>query len=88
MNKELKNGTSMSAPHASGCVALLLSALKAQSIPYSQHLIRRALENTARPLNGNNDVQFISFSFCFILFHKKMHNFFFKKNRNFVLEMV
>lgn len=45
---QLMNGTSMSSPHTSGCVALLLSALKAEQISYNPHVIRRALENTAR----------------------------------------
>jgi len=43
----LMNGTSMSSPNVAGCVALLLSALKAQNIPYSPYSIRRSLENTA-----------------------------------------
>lgn len=47
---QLMNGTSMSCPHASGCVALLLSALKAQNITYTPHAIKRALENTAENL--------------------------------------
>ena len=47
---QLMNGTSMSCPHASGCVALLVSALKAQGIAYTAHAIKRALENTAENL--------------------------------------
>jgi tripeptidyl-peptidase-2 len=41
------NGTSMSSPNVAGCVALLLSGLKAQNIPFSPYSIRRSLENTA-----------------------------------------
>ncbi len=41
------NGTSMSSPNVAGCVALLLSGLKAQKIPFSPFSIRRSLENTA-----------------------------------------
>ncbi|XP_076034964.1 tripeptidyl-peptidase II isoform X2 [Oratosquilla oratoria] len=47
---QLMNGTSMAAPHATGCVGLLVSALKQQSIPYSPYSIRRAIQNTALPL--------------------------------------
>uniref|UniRef100_A0A1B6LQD6 Tripeptidyl-peptidase 2 n=1 Tax=Graphocephala atropunctata TaxID=36148 RepID=A0A1B6LQD6_9HEMI len=44
---QLINGTSMASPHAAGCVALLLSGLKAQGLPYSPYSVKRALENTA-----------------------------------------
>jgi len=46
------NGTSMSSPHAAGCVALLLSACKAMGIVVNANRIRRAMENTARKMDG------------------------------------
>lgn len=43
----LMNGTSMAAPNACGSIALVLSALKAQKIAFTPHLIRRAVTATA-----------------------------------------
>ncbi len=45
-------GTSMASPNACGALAALLSALKATKTPYSPWSVRRALQNTARRVEG------------------------------------
>lgn len=44
---QLKSGTSMASPNLCGCLALVLSSLKQQSIYYTPYSIKRALENTS-----------------------------------------
>lgn len=53
----LMNGTSMASPHACGCVALLLSACKAEGIPISPPRIQRAIENSAKFMPGLSSLQ-------------------------------
>ena len=53
----LMNGTSMASPSCTGCVALLLAACQAQGLAVSPAAIRRALENTAVPVEGLSPLQ-------------------------------
>jgi tripeptidyl-peptidase-2 len=49
---QLMNGTSMSAPNLTGCIALVLGALKASRVAYTPQRVRQALIATAAPLPG------------------------------------
>jgi tripeptidyl-peptidase II len=46
------NGTSMSSPNATGCIALLLSACKANNIKVSPASMKRIVENSAKLIDG------------------------------------
>ncbi|GER51008.1 tripeptidyl-peptidase [Striga asiatica] len=52
-HRRFMNGTSMSSPCASGGVALLLSAMKAEGVPVSPYSVREALENTSVPVGSS-----------------------------------
>lgn len=49
--KRLMNGTSMASPSAAGAIAAMVSYLKRHNIPYTSDVVRRAIENSARPLS-------------------------------------
>ena len=53
--RTLMNGTSMASPNACGGWALLVSCLKARGATASPELIRRACENTAKPIGDTSD---------------------------------
>ncbi len=54
---QLMNGTSMSSPNAAGCIALILSAAKAEGVKVTPARLKRALMNCAGNLNGLSNLQ-------------------------------
>jgi len=51
---QIGSGTSNAAPFVSGAAALLISAAKAENLPYTPHTLKRALELSALPLDGGS----------------------------------
>ena len=54
---QLMNGTSMASPYATGCVAWLMGACRAENISWTPVRIRRALENTAQVLPNRSPLE-------------------------------
>ncbi|KAI8969157.1 hypothetical protein BDF20DRAFT_826714 [Mycotypha africana] len=60
LNKmDLKNGTSMSSPNACGCIALLISALKANNYTYTPYRLKNAVVQTSKSVDDPLNVGFI-----------------------------
>ena len=51
------NGTSMSSPNATGCIALLLSAAKAEGIKVTPSRLKQAVMNSATMMDGLSSLQ-------------------------------
>jgi len=51
-SSQLMNGTSMSSPNCCGCIALIISALKANNIQYTPYRITKAIQRTAKDINN------------------------------------
>ncbi|KAI8365920.1 subtilase family-domain-containing protein [Radiomyces spectabilis] len=56
---DLKNGTSMSSPNACGCIALMVSALKAEKRQFTPFRLKTAVVQTAKSVNDPQNVGFI-----------------------------
>ncbi|KAI9495709.1 hypothetical protein BDB00DRAFT_870251 [Zychaea mexicana] len=56
---DLKNGTSMSSPNACGCVALLVSGLKAKNQSHTPYRLKTAIVQTGKSVNDPLNVGFI-----------------------------
>ncbi|KAJ1964335.1 hypothetical protein IWQ62_002962 [Dispira parvispora] len=56
---QLLNGTSMSSPNCCGCIALLLSGLKATGISYTPYRIKAAMKNSAKSIGDAMQVGYI-----------------------------
>ncbi|RKP38250.1 subtilase family-domain-containing protein, partial [Dimargaris cristalligena] len=55
----LLNGTSMSSPNCCGCIALLVSALKANQRSYTPYRVKNAIKNSAKSIDDPFNVGFI-----------------------------
>ncbi|CAO3593980.1 unnamed protein product [Absidia cylindrospora] len=60
LNKlDLMNGTSMSSPNACGCIALLVSALKGEKMPYTPYRLKNAIVQTGKDVKDPLGIGFI-----------------------------
>jgi len=58
-SSQLMNGTSMSSPNCCGCLALIISALKANNIQYTPYRISKAIQRTSKNINNPMNVGLI-----------------------------
>jgi tripeptidyl-peptidase-2 len=58
-SSQLMNGTSMSSPNCCGCLALIISALKANNIQYTPYRISKAIQRTSKNINDPMNVGLI-----------------------------
>ncbi|ORX59943.1 hypothetical protein BCR36DRAFT_316119 [Piromyces finnis] len=58
-SSQLMNGTSMSSPNCCGCLALIVSALKANNIPFTPYRITKAIQRTSKSINNPMNVGLI-----------------------------
>ncbi|KAI9202127.1 subtilase family-domain-containing protein [Polychytrium aggregatum] len=56
---QLMNGTSMSSPNACGCLALLVSGLKAEGIYYTPYLLKSAIQYSGKDVQDPLGTKFI-----------------------------
>jgi hypothetical protein len=55
----LVSGTSFATPVVGGALAVLISAARAEGVPYTPHTLKRALELSARPLHSTHPYQVV-----------------------------
>ncbi|KAJ1984723.1 hypothetical protein H4R34_000485 [Dimargaris verticillata] len=67
---KLLNGTSMSSPNCCGCIALLLSGLKAKGKVYTPFRIKSAIKNSALSINDSMNVGYIQVDKAWQYIHK------------------
>ncbi|KAI8902892.1 subtilase family-domain-containing protein [Globomyces pollinis-pini] len=53
------NGTSMSSPNCCGCLALIVSGLKKENIPFTPYQIKSAIKHTGKSINDPFGINFI-----------------------------
>ncbi|KAJ3022226.1 tripeptidyl-peptidase II Tpp2 [Thoreauomyces humboldtii] len=56
---QLMNGTSMASPNFCGCASLLVSALKAEGVPYNPYRVKSAFRNSGKDVGDEANVPFV-----------------------------